>query len=166
MTLLWHYTTGEKFVAIVEEGLIKPTACRIGPRERPAVWFSTNQWWERTASKILESGGKLKALSMLETGAYGKGLVRFGVADETAPVSWSQFRTLSGVSPETYRNLARAGKKHGADPREWFASFEPVGKDKWLAVEVFQDAKWMSVDDALAVQQALEGKSMEGQAAP
>jgi hypothetical protein len=163
--LLWHYTTGEKSVAIVQDGLIKPTACRIDPRERPAVWFSTNQWREPTAGKTLQSGGKLRALSMLETAAYGKGLVRFGVAGETAPVSWRQFRTLSGVSPETYRNLARAGKKHGADPHQWYASFESVGKDKWLAVEVFHDGKWMPVNDAIAAQRAADGKRVEGQAA-
>ena len=165
MTLLWHYTTGEKFIAIVQDGLIKPTASRIDPRERPAVWFSTNQWWEPTASKTLQSGGKLRALNMSETAAYGKGLVRFGVAAETAPVSWRQFRMLSGVSPETYRNLVRAGKKHGADPHQWYASFEPVSKDKWLAVEVFQDGRWMSVDNAIAVQQAADGTRPEGQAA-
>jgi len=32
--LLWHYTTGEKLTAIVQDGFIKPTACRIDPGAR------------------------------------------------------------------------------------------------------------------------------------
>jgi hypothetical protein len=147
---LWHYTTGEKFVAIIEDRILKPTACRIDPGERPAVWFSANQWWEKTASKILQTGGKLRSLSMAETAAYGKGLVRFGVERQTAPISWREFRALSGISPATYRNMAKAGKKRGANPGEWFASFEPVPRELWVAVEVFQGDQWMAVEDALA----------------
>jgi len=156
--MLWHYTTGEKLIAILEDGLIKPTSCRIDPGERAAVWFSANQWWEPTASKTLEHNGTLRALSMSETAYCGNGLVRFGVAAETAPVSWRQFRTLSGISPETYRNLARAGKKHGADPRQWYASFEPVPRDKWLAIEVLQNDKWMFISDAITERSAAAEK--------
>mgnify|MGYP006274232821 CR=1 FL=1 len=152
--VLWHYTTGEKFVAIIEDGILKPTACRIDPGERPAVWFSANQWWENTASKILQTDGRLRSLSMAETAAYGKGLVRFGVERQTAPISWRKFRTLSGISPATYRNMAKAGKKRGANPGEWFASFERVPRELWVAVEVFQDKKWVTVQGALAAQEA------------
>ena len=56
--LLRHYTTGERFVAVVEKGRTKPTTYRIDPREPPAVWFSTNQWREAIGSETLQSGGK------------------------------------------------------------------------------------------------------------
>ena len=36
-----------------------------------------------------------------------------------------------------------AAIKLGARPGQWFASFAPVPRDKWLAIEVFEDDRWL-----------------------
>jgi len=50
-SLVWHYTLLTKLQMILNDGLIKPTDVMIDPREKPAVWFSSNQAWEPTATK-------------------------------------------------------------------------------------------------------------------
>ena len=49
--LVWHYTTGDYFELIFESRTLCTTDAGIAPGERPAVWFSKDQFWEPTAQK-------------------------------------------------------------------------------------------------------------------
>jgi hypothetical protein len=142
--ILWHYTTGKKFQSISKDGLILPATMGVPKREKPIVWFSSNGYWEQTAGKLLRmAGGTLMKLSMEQhTHELCGGLVRIGVAPSTAPYSWPTLKRLSRMSLKTARSLWTAGINAGADPTEWFGTFDPVPREKWMAVQVFKDGTW------------------------
>jgi len=132
----WHYTIGVKYALIDRDGFIKPATAFVSPGERPIVWLSTNAVWEPTANKMRLGGdGHLVSLTMAETAALGGGLVRIGVAAETAPHDWNALKELSGMSTKTARGLYDAAIAQRARPGEWWGSFEPIPRSKWIKVQ-------------------------------
>ena len=95
--LAWHYTTGEKFKAIVTSGYLKPTGILVKPPERPVLWFSLNQQFEPTARKAAIEGGAYRVLSVEETGRHCGGLVRFGLSPRKL-LTGDKLRTRAPVS--------------------------------------------------------------------
>ena len=66
-TLLWHYTTGQGFIGVIDAGVIRPATARVAADERPIVWFSSNQEWEPTSTKIyVAHDGQARRLSKEE----------------------------------------------------------------------------------------------------
>jgi hypothetical protein len=53
---IYHYTTGLKLRSIINSGAIKPTTAKIEPHEKPVAWFSTQEQWEPTATKVPIAG--------------------------------------------------------------------------------------------------------------
>jgi hypothetical protein len=151
-TRLWHYTTGENLVQIVTDDAIKPATEHVPKNERPIVWFSLNQWWEPTANKGRRTAdGRTVTATMMEMCELGGGLVRIGVAPETAPYDWRTLRELSGMSSAMARGLYNAAIKQGARPGEWRGTFESVPQAQWTAVEVLQDGRWVPLEQAMGV---------------
>jgi hypothetical protein len=128
---------------ILRDGILKPAAGSVFKDERPAVWFSTNPAWEETANKLQKTPTGLKVGTRETTEKYGGGLIRFAVAPETAPHDFRAFKRLSGIRAKYATALALSGIKARADPREWWVSFDPVPRAKWLAVEVRGQAGWV-----------------------
>ena len=142
----WHYTTGQCAVQIIRDGVIKPATAYVPEGERPIVWFSTNQDWELTANKLWKNpGGSLIRLGRVQTGELGGGLVRFGVAPETAPHDWRALKEFSGMPGWMAQRLYRAAIARGARPGEWWGTFEPVIRSQWTAIDVDQDGVWVPV---------------------
>jgi hypothetical protein len=149
-TRLWHYTTGENFVQIVEDDAIKPATEHVPKNERPIVWFSLNQRWEQTANKGRRTAdGRRVTATMMEMCELGGGLVRIGVAPETAPYDWKTLRDLSGMSSAMARGLYNAAIEQGARPGEWRGTFELVPQSQWTAVEVLRDNVWVPFEEAM-----------------
>lgn len=144
--ILWHYTTGGKFVQIVESGEIRPATANVPEGERPITWFSSNQWFEPTAQKALTNEqGHVKRLGMAGTAELGGGLVRIGIAAETAPHDWRTLRELAGISSKMAQIMYQNAIEQGARPGEWRGTFDTVPREKWIAVEVFHEGKWTPV---------------------
>jgi hypothetical protein len=145
--LLWHYTVGGHLVDIIRDGLIKPTSVMIDAKERAAVWFSSNSAWERTAGKSLLLGnGKIRMIDTIdELHKYAK-VVRIAVERTSAPVNWYRFKRESRISPKSAARLEKAGIDAGADPSEWFCSFQAVPSVEWRAVDEWDGSKWCAVD--------------------
>src|SRR5580658_7140991 len=116
----WHYTTGEKFKQIVADGFIRCATVNVPPNEKPIVWFSTNQEWEPTANKMVYREGKPVRCTIEETEQRGEGLVRFGVAPETAPHDWSALKESSGMSGRMAQGMYQAAIEQGARPGDWW----------------------------------------------
>ena len=113
-TLLWHYTTGECFENIVDDGCIRPATVGVAEEEWPIVWFSSNQVWEPTSTKIyVPHYGEAWRLSKEELRVRGNGLVRFGVTRRTARLDWTAMKRLSGMSRDTARDLKVIGRRMG-----------------------------------------------------
>jgi hypothetical protein len=144
---LWHYTTGRCFQSIVVDGEIRTATAFVNIREKPITWFSLNQRWEPTANKaLITSDGTIIRLNMEQTAELDGGLVRIGVAPETAPHDWKALRELSGMTSKVAERLYRAAIDQGGRPGEWRGTFAPVPREKWVAVEVFHEGAWVPVD--------------------
>ncbi len=142
----WHYTIGQKLVLILQDGLIKPATAGVPPGEKPIVWFSSNPNWEPTACKAtFDENGVFSRLTMAETADLGGGLVRFAVAPETAPHDWRALKDLSGMAGWMAQHLYREGITQGARPGDWWGTFDPVPRSKWIAVQVYDSGRWVDV---------------------
>jgi hypothetical protein len=141
----WHYTTEAHLPKILRSGVLLPATCGVDNGERPAVWTSANPVWEETANKgyVDEATGMTRTGTKATTAARG-GLARIEVRPEAAPYDWVAFRAESGIHPRIARGLAEAAVAAGANPYEWFVSFEPIEMDDWLDIEVWRDGRWVT----------------------
>ena len=145
-SLAWHYTTGQHFKDIVDDGFIRPATSRHTAGERPIVWFSSNQEWEPTATKIFEAhDGRTWRMSKDKLRVRGNGLVRFGVTRRTAKLDWTAIKRFSGMSRGTARHLKVSGRRLGSKPEWWFGSFDPVQRSEWVAIDVLDEGRWVRV---------------------
>lgn len=142
---VWHYTKGRLLPAILADGLIKPATAFVPVNEKPIVWFSTNQHWERTMAPGKDFGRHW--YSMEET-ASKFGLARIGVDPDIAPYDFSALRELSGMTSAVANGLVKAAKKRYAEPREWRGTFEPVPRHLWIAIEIWRDGAWVRYEEA------------------
>lgn len=144
--LVWHYTDNQSFLRILNDGIIRPATAYVPAGELPITWFSTEQFWEPTVIK-----GKylpdetIKGLGMAGMLAANVRLYRFGVDAATAPYRWSQLKDLSGMHPEIAAALAADTKRRGGSPNRWRGTFDPVSSEKWVAIEAFENGKWVPV---------------------
>jgi hypothetical protein len=145
MKVCWHYTIDANARMIFESGVIKPATLYLTEGERPITWFSVNPVWENTVQKAL-LGTLLDRHGLLE---HGIGLVRIGVALETAPLRWQELRELSGMPSKVASGLLNCAHKWYAAPAEWRGTFEPVPRDKWLSIETYDKATrtWVPMSD-------------------
>jgi len=131
----------------VRDGVIKPATAYVPIGEHPIVWFSTAPVWEETANKrLLKPDGTVVNLDRDGTYARGGGLVRIGVAPETAPYTWGILKVKSRMKPKMAEGLVKAARRCGAKPSEWRGTFDPVPREKWIAVEVWDGTKWVSIE--------------------
>jgi hypothetical protein len=144
-SILWHYTCGDRLELILKSGEIRPATAGIEKGERPAVWFSSNPVWEETANKLrLDSWtGEVRSLTKQETHEYAGGLARIAVSPETAPVNWERFCRESGASTKMLAGLKKAAYSMSSHPSQWFVSFSPVRREKWLSIELWDGKKWI-----------------------
>jgi hypothetical protein len=144
---LWHYTTGRWLDQILKDGFIKPATEGVPQGERPIVWFSKNQHWEQTVSKLgTNPDGTLIQLDMAQTGERGGGLVRIEVESMTAPHDWNDLKERSGMRAKMATSLYSSGIAQRARPREWRGMFEAVPRSKWIAIERYEDGRWTAYD--------------------
>ena len=133
----WHYTTLSKLPLIIQSGQL---IALEGAQQRATVWFSSNDAWEPTASKGISfetDSGPIHRTATIDEELAG-GPVRIGVEDSTAPYDWEDYKKFSGAPPKLWRGLYQAGLASGAQPSEWFASFEPVPSSQWLTIQVME----------------------------
>jgi hypothetical protein len=137
--MLFHYTHYCHAVSICADGLIKvEKKINQGVHGGSAVvWFSTEPRWEPTASKAVIDAvtGLPRTGNMRDTFEQFGGLVRFEIAPNAAFMNWKEYRAFSGISAKHANELEADGKALGADPINWFCSFEPVTRDNWLCIE-------------------------------
>ncbi len=143
--ILWHYTFLPHLESILRDGLIKPATAFVEPPERPIVWFSKNQFWERTVTKGMKfRDGRLIELdfnAMIERRLFP---VRIGVLPETAPFDWLSLRKMSRMRPAMADGLVRVAEKVGADSRDWGGTFSPVAIAAWVELEVYRNDAWVT----------------------
>jgi hypothetical protein len=128
---LFHYTKGVHVPKIVADGEIRPSNGALVGDERPIVWLSSNAIWENSVWII---SGKDEAEQFVG------GWYRF-VLDVPA-YTWERLRFLSNIHPRIADSLENVGRKHGANPIEWYGTFWAIPSSKWLAIEVWRNGQW------------------------
>jgi hypothetical protein len=134
---IWHYTTYLHAVQICDDGRIKPTRQDGG---QDAVWFSDAPLWEPTASKAaLDQTGKYRTGDCQDTFRSGCGFVRLRISPNVKLLSWREYKRLTDMPSTIANEFERDGRELGADPINWFCSFDPVARDNWLSIEEISD---------------------------
>jgi hypothetical protein len=59
---------------------------------------------------------------------------------------WREFQKFAGYSSEDARYLEKIAKPWGANPREWHIALEQVPLTKVIAIEVFDEYRWVKWD--------------------
>ncbi len=141
--LIWHYTTGQRLLQIMQDGVLRQSTAYVPDRVRPAVWFTLAPEWEETANKSLTlPNGSVVHLGREETEAFGDGLVRIGVPASDVPLTWADYGRLSGEKVRDLRELRDAAREAGSDVSLWRVSFEPVPDTQWAAIDLWCDGRW------------------------
>lgn len=120
--MVWHYAPWAYLPAMVESGALRGSNVNAAG-EKPMLWFSANQKWEPTATKmILNKNGTTVQMTFKQQQQIW-GCIRFGMAaDDSRLLNWHAACAFAGTPRETRRTLERVGEKKRADPAHWFAT--------------------------------------------
>jgi hypothetical protein len=137
--MLWHYTVFIHAEKICVDGRISVATERVFD-QKCAVWFSKASRWEPTANQVVGlEDGTIRFGNTIDTFVVGGGLVRFGIGSTAAPVSWKEFKQTGGITMRETRALESAGRKVGADPINWFCSYEAIPRKNWCCIAEISD---------------------------
>ena len=141
---MYHYTIGERLVSILKDGLIKPATAFVPKNERPVVWFSRANRWERTANKMTLTPTGYRTLTMEETAARGGGLYRIAVSSGLRGLHpFTRIVRESGQHPAMTRALLTTAHEVGSDPEaDWYGTFHPVPVSVFLCIEICLPTGW------------------------
>lgn len=154
--MLFHYAPCSRLNEIVNSGHLRPSNAGA-PSENPLLWFSSNQHWEPTATKVLNTPYGLKALSFQEQ-ASQFGCIRFGIGDEDMRLMpWRQACDSGGIRRDARRAMVLYGHKRGAKPGHWFAVCMTVALAD-LTFEIWRDSSWIHEDPKDIVREVLSNK--------
>jgi hypothetical protein len=150
--IIWHYTVGVYLPSIIASGVIRRAVAGITSLERPVTWFSLNSTWEVTASKALLFAEEDAAIQMECTRDLGKGLVRIGVEQCSAPFGIDDLQRIARVDRLVVRELKRIGIRYGANPSDWRFTPKEVPAALWKCIEVWDgEGRWEPYNGDLLV---------------
>jgi hypothetical protein len=142
---VWHYTAWSRLSDIVDSGELRPSNTGA-PGEHPLLWFSANQNWEPTATKmIFDSSGRVRQLSFQQQ-AELLGCIRLGIpVDDARLLEWKEACNAAGTPRSVRRALESAGRKRGGNPVHWFGSLVSMPITD-LRLQAWTDGAWHSGD--------------------
>lgn len=142
--IVHHYAPCNYLPNIVASGILRPSSSDNleDGSELPLLWFSANQKWEPTATKLIGSAnGSIRSMTMAEQ------LERFGCCRFSMPANdprlmpWIKACRFAGRGYTRQRKMEAAGKKLSASPADWYAVAEPIPLAE-LAFSIFNGRKW------------------------
>jgi hypothetical protein len=145
--ILYHYTRGIHLRSILREGKLRLATASVVINEQAACWFTRSPQWPPLCGmgEIDEQGRTVRNCDM-QTVHRQIGIARILVDESAAPHTWTYHKRNSGIHPRVAKNLAKVSSNTGENPHDWRMSYEPVGKEHWLAVEVWDGHGWVSID--------------------
>jgi hypothetical protein len=150
MKMVWHYAPWAYLSEMVESGALRGSNTgALG--EKSMLWFSANQKWEPTATKMLRKKNGATVQMTFKQQLQEAGCIRFGIAaDDSRLLNWNDACAYAGTPRETRRALERAGKKKGADPAHWFATAVTIPLAE-LKLHIFLDGRWLPAECSKAM---------------
>ena len=147
MKRIYHYTTANNAAEIINSGRLSVSEWEMrNTNVRPALWLSLNPFWEKTANKSIRSPytGNIHRLSFGEQSRL-LGCVRFVIPfSEESFCPWSLYGVRSGTSKRLIKGMEAVGRQHGANPKDWYASFSDIPLSMVLEIQVWDGENWIS----------------------
>jgi len=141
VTTAYHYTTRDRALFIIGMEVIVPATASVNAGEKPLVWFSRNDRWEPTATKLIQYEGlPLRRATWEEMVRFEP--VRFAVLAKTL-IPWADIPSATGMKRRVAKELAEIGRVQGANPSHWMGSLDPVHLSSVLAIEQYVDGAWV-----------------------
>lgn len=153
MKPIFHYTTKDRLESIIAAGEIRTATAGVMPPEIPAVWISTAEKWEHTATKMMvRANGRVERGTLSGMIAGGWTLARIQI--DPARVSLilpRDIRHALNIPASTYKILTTSGKLSGANPAEWRAVAKSIPVSAFLSIEISascQPFQWIAFNPA------------------
>ena len=158
---VWHYYIYPHLLSMLRDGYIKPATAFVEAPERPIVWFSRSQTWERTVTKDIRlSDGSSVTLDFRGMLSHGVRPVRIGVPPEIAPYDCLALRRLSGMESRMANGLVRVAREFGADPQDWCGTFEAVPMEVWGDIEIYDGGAWITPEGPKVYRDPVSGSEV------
>ena len=142
----YHYTVLQTFEKIIHSGEIQPTSVKVNDNERPAAWFSTNPIWEETVRKRVarseDEPGPLLSRDGLSKAGFPPVRIEAN-PNRVHLIPWEELKRISGITRNEARRLERVAREWGANPHEWYATFNAVPLTSCLTPIEIWDGKKM-----------------------
>lgn len=154
--LVHHYTSESHHLPmILASGELCPSIDAGFEHEPPLLWFSRNQQWEVTVSRMAKKRGNgLRPLTFRQQWAI-LGWVRFSLpADDSRLMIWPDACRYAGIDSASRRQMEAKGRRRGASPTDWLA----IATDVLLAdvrLQRFDGSAWVDLAIADAEEQAV-----------
>ncbi len=132
--ILYHYTISDRLIKILIDGYLKLTPSEdseyLQEGERRAVWLTSNPEWDRTAfygypDNVLEHQGKIR-ISIKSDALMDRAVNKIHWLGDWDSLVWSAMEVK-------------------VDHRDWFVTFQEVGKANFKCVELWKDNQWQKI---------------------
>lgn len=142
----YHYTSAVRLPKILESGNIYLSRNYIGKKEKPGVWLTTSNEWERTCTSMIMKDGVLTDLTEEEMYLnYGWG--RIEVKPSSGFVNIKKFSRTSNIDPKVLQSMIKIGIEKGSNPDDWYVSYIPILSRYFLSVEMNIKKEWIKCTD-------------------
>ena len=143
--MYYHYSALVTLPQIDASGYLRPSNAGGAADETPLLWFSKNQRWEPTATKlVMTSSGPVKLTLAEQLEQFG--CIRFGLPfDDPRMMDWRKACKVASISTAERKSLETVGKQDGALPSDWFAVKEIIYLNE-VSFEVYHQNKWILTD--------------------
>lgn len=145
-TNLWHYTTRDRLIEIVNSGEIWTSKSNAtGAKEPSTVWVSSNPLWENTATKFIVERGVYRLMTKEEQFAeFGLGRIEISASTDGI-FSWNLFCKNIAANRPLARAMEISGRENGGNPNQWFGRLKPITKEYFISAEIWDGTKWVVV---------------------
>jgi hypothetical protein len=118
---------------------LKTTNLSVTPGEKPILWFSSNQVYERTAYRLKDNGEPFSFGEHIKT--FG-GFVRFGIGIplnaglEIFPWEGEKLADAACIPPDERTKLETIATQLDANPNEWYGMLTNVPVSSCASIQI------------------------------
>ena len=157
--LVYHYTHLIAGGTIIQDGYLKVSDWERKQGLKTSLWFSKHDIYEPSALKQYQDENGVKIFKTIKEQANMVGCVRFGFDDSDFNLhSWKEYGVLVNLDRQKRRAMEKIHKKHGANPSDWFCSFNDMKVEDMSSVEIWTNkwVEWTEENLKTAMQNASE----------
>lgn len=138
---VFHYTLGVKLLSIIASGVIQRAGAGVLKTERKAVWMTTSERWEPTATPGVWDATLQDSLWMPlpEVVSEFGPLVRIEVPSALSRKTWADHLREGGMDLRHADALADTARQRRSEPNDWRLSYRDVPTRACLSVEWSDD---------------------------